>query len=598
MIQDKAAQNNPERIGCGQVSLDLVGKKITLAGWVHRRRDHGGVIFIDLRDRSGLVQVVFNPQEAPDIFRVAERLRSEYVIKVIGEVRRRPEGSANPNLVTGEVEVYADQLEVLNPAKTPPFEIADYREVDEALRLKYRYLDLRRPEMQSKIIARHRITKAVRDYLDKQGFLEIETPVLTRSTPEGARDYLVPSRVHQGSFYALPQSPQLFKQILMVSGFEKYFQIVKCFRDEDLRADRQPEFTQIDIEMSFVEPEDVQRLAEGMLAYAYKEVFGKDLPVPFPRMTWAEAMDRYGTDRPDLRFGLELINFTDLVKDSQFKVFAKVAQAGGEVKGINAKGGSVLSRRELDGLTEFVGEFGAKGLAWMVIGENEIKSPITKFFTAEELDSILERAQAEPGDLLLFVADEPQVVAASLGNLRLKLAGRLGLISETSEDRYVWITDFPMFEYSEEEGRYVALHHPFTSPKEEDLKLLGSDLSAVKAKAYDLVLNGLELGGGSIRIHRPEVQQQVFEALKVSPEEAADKFGFLLDGLSYGAPPHGGIAFGLDRLVMLWTGSESIREVIAFPKTQSAMDLMVKAPAPVEKKQLDELGIELADFRE
>ncbi len=580
-----------ERTNCGEVTTQLIGKKVTLTGWVHRRRDHGGVIFIDLRDRSGLVQIVFNPDEAKDIFADAERLRSEYVIKVKGEVRQRPEGATNPNLPTGEVEVYITELTLLNSAQTPPFAIADYREVDESLRLKYRYLDLRRPEMQANIIFRHQVVKAVRDYLDNQGFLEIETPFLTRSTPEGARDYLVPSRIHQGSFYALPQSPQLFKQLLMVAGYEKYFQVVKCFRDEDLRADRQPEFTQIDIELSFVEPSDIQDLTEGMIAYVYQRVLGHQLVTPFPRLTWTEAMNRFGSDRPDLRFGLELQDFTDLVKSCGFKVFAAVAQSGGQVKGLNVKGGSSISRREIDSLTEFVGQFGAKGLAWMFIEQDEVRSPIAKFFSSEELEQIKAQAQAEPGDLLLFVAAKPRVVAAALGNLRVEIAKRTGLINENSEDKYVWITDFPMFEYSEEENRLVAMHHPFTSPCDEDLALLQTDPAAVKAKAYDLVLNGIELGGGSIRIHSRKVQEQVFQALKISSDEAMDKFGFLLDALGYGTPPHGGIAFGLDRLLMLWSGADSIRQVMAFPKTQSAMDLMTEAPAPVSSQQLAELGI-------
>lgn len=588
----KVSRPGTERIACGKVTKELVGSQIVLKGWVHRRRDHGGVIFIDLRDRSGLVQVVFNPDN-PTVFDEAERLRSEYVISVSGTVEFRPEGAVNPNLTTGEVEVHVADLQVLNTAQTPPFAIADYREVDEAVRLKYRYLDLRRPELQSKIIFRHRLVKAVRDYLDGQGFVEIETPFLTRSTPEGARDYLVPSRVHPGSFYALPQSPQLFKQLLMVAGFERYFQIVKCFRDEDLRADRQPEFTQIDIEMSFVEPQDVQDLAEGMLSYAHECVFGTPLDIPFPRLTYAEAMERFGSDRPDLRFGLELIDFTELVADSGFKVFSSVAQSGGKVKGINAKGCASFSRREIDSLTEYVAQFGAKGLAWIVVGENEVKSPIAKFFSEEQLNRLLKAAEAVPGDLLLFVADEPATVAAALGNLRLELARRTGLITDETPDKYVWITDFPMFEYSEEEQKYVAIHHPFTSPRDEDLPKVSENPADVKAKAYDLVLNGTELGGGSIRIHRRPVQEQIFAALGLSQDEVADKFGFLLEALSFGAPPHGGIAFGLDRLVMLWSKSESIRDVIAFPKTQSAMDLMSKAPAPVTPQQLKELSLEI-----
>lgn len=574
---------------CGDLRLADTGSEVVLAGWVQKRRDHGGLIFVDLRDRSGLVQVVFNPENGLEAFKLAESVRNEYVLAVRGQVRPREEGTVNPNLATGEIEVYAKQAEMLNAAKTPPFYIVDDLNVDENLRLKYRYLDLRRPQMQRTLMLRHRVTKAMRDFLDAEGFLEIETPMLTKSSPEGARDYLVPSRVHPGEFYALPQSPQIFKQLLMVAGMEKYFQIVRCFRDEDLRADRQPEFTQLDMEMSFVTVEDVISLMERLIAQVFKQG-GVEVSLPIKRLTWQEAMNRFGSDKPDLRFGMELTDISDLAADSEFKVFADVVKKGGQVKGLNAKGCSSMPRREIDGLVDFVRVYGAKGLAWVVLTPEGVKSPIAKFFTAEQMNAIIDRLQGEVGDILFFVADKPKVVADSLGHLRLELGERLGLIDP---DRYefAWITEFPLFEYDETEKRWTAMHHPFTAPMDEDLPLMESDPGKVRAKAYDLALNGAEIGGGSIRIHRRDVQEKMFALLGLSAEEVADKFGYMLEAFEYGTPPHGGLAFGLDRVVMALAKIDNIRDVIAFPKTQSASDLMVEAPSQVAGKQLKELHI-------
>ena len=576
---------------CGVLGKDMAGQHVILCGWVSKRRDHGGLIFIDLRDRSGIVQIVVDPDTAGSSFKTAEDIRNEYVIKVSGTVRMRDEATVNANIATGMIEVMAEEIEVLNSAKTPPFYIQDNIDTDENLRLKYRYLDLRRPEMQRNLILRHKVTKLMRDYLDSRDFLEIETPMLTKSTPEGARDYLVPSRVNPGKFYALPQSPQIFKQLLMVAGMERYFQIARCFRDEDLRADRQPEFTQLDMEMSFMEVDEILELMEGLIAYIFEGALGKKIQVPFQRLTWDEAMDRYGSDKPDLRFGMELINMVEAVKDSDFKVFNTIIENGGIVKAINVKGYAAIPRRELDGLVDFVGIYGAKGLAWMQIQEDgSVKSPIAKFFSEAHLAKILKTAAAEPGDLLLFVADKPAVVAQALGALRIEMAKRRNLIDHDAL-AFTWVVDFPMFEYDEEEKRYVAMHHPFTAPRDEDLPLLQTDPGKVYAKAYDMVLNGTEIGGGSIRIHRRDVQKQVFSAIGLTDEQAAEKFGFMMNAFEYGAPPHGGLAFGLDRLIMIMAQRDSIRDVIAFPKTQSAACLMTQAPNDVDEKQLRELHI-------
>ncbi|MCX7570327.1 aspartate--tRNA ligase [Tumebacillus sp. DT12] len=580
----------------GELRKEHVGQKVILTGWVQRRRDLGGLIFIDLRDRSGYVQVVFEPMgrefdEA--LMEQGNKLRNEFVVAVEGQVYARDEKAVNTKIETGEVEVKVSKVEILNAAKNTPFYIQDNVDVDENLRLKYRYLDLRRPEMQKIFIMRSKAIKFLRDYLDDNGFLEVETPMLTKSTPEGARDYLVPSRVHPGEFYALPQSPQLFKQLLMVSGFEKYYQVARCFRDEDLRADRQPEFTQLDIEQSFLSMETFLTMMEEMVTGVFQKVLNVEIPRPFPRMTYAEAMARYGSDKPDIRFGLELQDLTDVVRGSGFKVFNMAIENGGQVKCVVAPGCATYSRKQIDELEAFVKRYGAKGMAWIAVQEEGVKSPIAKFFSEEEMARIIETAGAQKGDLLLFAADSKKVVADSLGALRQKLAKELGLVNE-SEFKFLWVTEFPLLEFDEEANRYVAAHHPFTSPMDEDLHLMETDPGAVRAKAYDLALNGFELGGGSMRIFRREVQELMFKTLGFSAEEARAQFGFLLDAFEYGTPPHGGIALGLDRMIMIMTGRSSLRDTIAFPKTSSASDLLTAAPSPVTAVQLDQLHIGLS----
>ncbi len=576
---------------CGELTLADVGKTVTVMGWTQVYRNLGGVIFIDLRDRSGIVQVVSNIEDGQEIFDKADSVRSEYVLAIVGEVVERDAETVNDKIPTGKIEIRAKEFRILSKAETPPIYIEENSNVREEVRLKYRYLDLRRPDMQRLMELRHRVCKLARDYFDQNGFLEIETPMLQKSTPEGARDYLVPSRVHPGKFYALPQSPQLYKQILMVSGMDRYFQIVKCFRDEDLRADRQPEFTQIDLEMSFVNEDDVMEMNEGFMKLIFKEVMGVELQTPFKRLTYQEAMERYGSDKPDTRFGLELVDLSEIVKDCEFKVFADVIKKGGSVRAINCKGGDAkLSRRDLDGLVDFVKIYKAKGLAWIVVGENELKSPITKFFQQEEIDGMLKAVDAQVGDIVMIVADRDQIVYDALGALRLELAKRFELIEKDTYD-LLWVTDFPLFEYSEEEKRYVAKHHPFTMPMDEDIPLLDSEPQKARAKAYDMVFNGTEVGGGSVRIHNTELQQKMFEALGFSDEDAWARFGFLLEAFKYGTPPHGGMAYGLDRLIMLLAGRDSIRDVIAFPKVKDASEIMSGAPDVVEAKQLKELNI-------
>jgi len=601
---------------CGELGIRDIGKEVTLMGWVQGRRDHGGLIFIDLRDREGLIQVVFNPAIDTEAHNKAHDVRGEYVLAIKGEVARRPPGTENPYIKTGDVEVQARALKVLNEATPAPFLIEDDTDAGEALRLRYRYLDLRRPALQKNLILRHRVCKVVRDYLTEKGFLEVETPMLTKSTPEGARDYLVPSRLNPGHFYALPQSPQLFKQILMVAGLDRYFQIVRCFRDEDLRADRQPEFTQIDLEMSFVDREDVMTLMEGLMAEVFKRVMGIELVLPFPRFTYQEATSIYGLDNPDIRFGLELRDVTELVKAGGVKVFRDAIANGGIVKGINARGCAEFSRKELDDLTQLVMAYGAKGLAWVKITQEGWNSPIAKFFKDDEKKAITRALEAGPGDLLLFVADTPKVANTSLGQIRLELGRRLNLIPAELY-RFVWVIDFPLLEYDEKEKRYVSVHHPFTAPEDEDIQKLlvrREGLSApvsltapyeadmdkimtepekVRAKAYDLVLNGSEIGGGSIRIHRRDIQTLMFQRLGIDEGEAKEKFGFLLEALDYGAPPHGGIAIGLDRLIAIMAGCDSIRDVIAFPKTQKGICPMTDAPSEVARAQLEELSLKV-----
>ncbi|MDU6307751.1 MAG: aspartate--tRNA ligase [Clostridium sp.] len=577
---------------CGTLRQEHVGTEVVVCGWVQRQRDLGQLIFVDLRDRTGLLQLAFNDATDRQIFEKAAGVRAEYVLAVRGVVRER--SAKNPELPTGDVEIEVQELRVLAKAETPPFEIVEHSNVKEELRLKYRYLDLRRPDMQDKIIQRHKIVKIARDYFDDNGFLEIETPILIKSTPEGARDYLVPSRVFPGNFFALPQSPQQYKQLLMLSGFDRYMQVARCFRDEDLRADRQPEFTQIDLEMSFIEPEDVMAIGEGFIRDVYKRLQNIDIPTPFRRITWHEAMERFGSDKPDLRFGLELVNLSDTLKDTEFRVFAGALSAGGSVRGINLKGkADELSRKEIDKLTETLKAYGAQGLAWTRLTSNGESSSYEKFLSEQEAAAVRTALGAETGDVLLLVASpKNSVVFASLGALRCELAKRFGLIDD-SKPCLLWVTDFPLFEYDEEENRYVAMHHPFTAPREEDLDKLTSDPGSVCAKAYDMVLNGNEIGGGSIRINTPEVQRQMFQALGFTPEQAQQRFGFLIDAFRYGAPPHGGMAFGLDRLVMLMLGCDSIRDVIAFPKVANSSELMSSAPDVVDPKQLAELGLSI-----
>ncbi len=577
---------------CGELAKEHIKKEICLMGWVSSSRDHGGIIFIDLRDMYGLTQIVFDPGHKKKEHCAAETLRREDVIAVKGKVRARGKGLENPKLKTGQIEVLVDEIEVLNKAETPPLEVEDRIEANEDVRLKYRYLDLRRPCMQHNILVRHKAVKFVRDYFDNLGFLEIETPILGKSTPEGARDYLVPSRVNPGKFYALPQSPQILKQICMISGFDKYFQVVKCFRDEDLRADRQPEFTQIDIEMSFIEQEDICLVVEGLIKGVWKKILGKDVKVPFRKITYQESMDKYGTDKPDLRFGLKLVDVSNAVKKSSFEVFTNIIRGKGKVKCINAKKCGGFSRKILDELIEFVKIYDAKGMAWMKVTEKGLESNIVKYFNEKVQKELIKVTDAEKDDILLFVADHKHhIVDVALGHLRNELARRLKLCGKGHS--FVWVTDFPLLEFDEDEQRHVAVHHPFTSPKDKDLKLLDSDVEKARAKAYDLTVNGVEIGGGSIRIHKPELQKKMFRILGISDKDAMKKFGFLINAFKYGAPPHGGIALGLDRIVAILTGNTSIREVIAFPKTKNAEDLMMETPSDVEEKQLKELNMKL-----
>lgn len=578
---------------CGEVTEKSIGENVVLKGWVQKRRDLGGLIFIDLRDRTGIVQVVFNPEINKEAIEIADKVRNEFVLDIKGKVVARQEGTVNENIKTGKIEIIADEITIINEAKTPPFVISDQSEVTEDVRLKYRYLDVRRPVMFETLKMRHQVTKVMRDYLDSEGFLDIETPILTKSTPEGARDYLVPSRVHPGEFYALPQSPQIFKQLLMVGGVERYYQIARCFRDEDLRADRQPEFTQLDIETSFMSQEDIMSMMESMMAKIMKEVKGIDVTLPMPRMPYDEAMSRYGSDKPDTRFEMELVDLSEIVKESSFKVFASAVETGGQVKAINVKNaGSKYSRKDIDALTEFVKVYGAKGLAWLKAEADGLKGPISKFISETEQKGLEQALSIEAGDLLLFVADKKNVVADALGALRLKLAKELDLIDQ-SKFNFLWVTDWPLFEYDEEEGRFYAAHHPFTMPQRADLELLDTNPKAVKAQAYDIVLNGYELGGGSLRIFEKDIQEKMFSLLGFTKEEAYAQFGFLLEAFEYGTPPHGGIAIGLDRLIMLLSGRTNLRDTIAFPKTASASCLLTNAPSEVSENQLTDLHLSL-----
>ena len=577
---------------CANVSEAMIGQEVTVMGWVQRRRDLGQLIFIALRDRTGLVQIAIDENATEkELFAKAETIRSEYVLAVRGEVAARTEGNINPNMKTGKVEIIAKELRILSDSETTPFQIEDNITVKDDLRLKYRYLDLRRPSQLNNLVLRHKVAQVMRNFLDQENFLEIETPILGKSTPEGARDYLVPSRVHPGNFYGLPQSPQLYKQLLMVSGMDRYYQIAKCFRDEDLRADRQPEFTQVDMELSFVDIEDIMDINERMMQKVFKDLMNVDIELPLPRMTYAEAMERFGSDKPDVRFGMELKNISEVVRGTEFVVFKSALEAGGSVRAINAKGCGSFPRKKIDSLVEFVKTYRAKGLAWIVVNEDgTLKSQIAKFFTPEKLQEIVDAMEGQPGDLILICADQDKVVFASLGALRLELSKMLEL-TRPDDFAFLWITEFPMLEWDEEAGRYVAVHHPFTAPMDEDLELIETNPGAVRAKAYDIVLNGYELGGGSIRIHRREIQQKMFELLGFTQEDAQERFGFLLDAFKYGVPPHGGLAFGLDRIIMLMSGATSIRDVIAFPKVKDASCPMTDAPGVVEEKQLDELGI-------
>lgn len=580
---------------CTEVGTAQIGTNVTVMGWVQKSRNKGGIIFVDLRDRSGILQIIFEESDCgAESFAKAEKLRSEFVIAVTGRVEARS-GAENKNLATGAIEVRAESLRILSESETPPFPIEENSKTKEELRLKYRYLDLRRPDIQRNLILRSKIAILTRQFLAEEGFLEIETPTLIKSTPEGARDYLVPSRVHPGSFYALPQSPQIFKQLLMCSGYDRYFQLARCYRDEDLRADRQPEFTQIDMELSFVDVDDVLDVNERLLYRLFKELLQIEIPQPIPRMTWQEAMDRFGSDKPDLRFDMELVNVSDVVKDCEFAVFKGALESGGTVRGINAKGQGSMPRKKIDALVEFAKGFGARGLAYVAIQpDGTRKSSFAKFMTEEQMDRLTAAMDGKPGDLLLFAADQNKVVWDVLGNLRLELARQMDLLKK-DDFKFLWVTEFPLLEYSEEQGRFVAMHHPFTMPMEEDWHLIDSDPGAVRAKAYDIVLNGTELGGGSVRIHQNDIQNKMFEVLGFTPEQAQEQFGFLLTAFKYGVPPHAGLAYGLDRVAMLMGGCESIREVIAFPKVKDASCLMCEAPAPVDEKQLTELGIEVSE---